>query len=83
MSNIKCPTGFRRSRAKGHHTGCVKPSKRSGKRSGKRVSKQSKKRSGKRSAKKSGKKSKKGSSRGNIRCPPGYKKVKGRGCQSK
>jgi hypothetical protein len=79
MSNIKCPPGFRRSHAKGHHAGCVKPSKRSGK----RVSKQSKKRSGKRSAKKSGKKSKKGSSRGNIRCPPGYKKVKGRGCQSK
>ena len=79
MSNIKCPPGFRRSRAKGHHTGCVKPSKRSSK----RVSKQSKKRSGKRSAKKSGKKSKKGSSRSNIRCPPSYKKVKGKGCQPK
>ena len=78
MSNIKCPTGFQRSRAKGHHAGCVKKS-----RSQKKSSKQSKKRSGKRSAKKSSKKSKKGSSRGNIRCPPGYKKVKGRGCQSK
>jgi hypothetical protein len=75
MSNIKCPPGFRRSRAKVHHAGCVKKSR--------SHSKQSKKRSGKRSAKKSGKKSKKGSLRGNVRCPPGYKKVKGKGCQPK
>ena len=75
MSNIKCPPGFRRSRAKGHHAGCVKSSKRG--------SKQSKKRSGKRSAKKSGKKSKKRYSRSNIKCPPGYKKVKDKGCQPK
>jgi hypothetical protein len=72
MSNIKCPRGYKKSKRQGHHAGCVKNSKRSSK-------KQSKKRSG--NSKKQSKRSAK--SRGNIRCPPGYKKAKGKGCQPK
>jgi len=73
MSNIKCPPGYRKSRSKAHHSGCVQSKKKSVK---KRVSK-------KKSKKVSKKGSKKTYSRSNIRCPPGYKKVKGKGCQPK